>query len=173
MKDGGILTLVLFINVGKAQTIRKSRFMRVVDMIKSSGFPQLLETLEKPGIYFGSLNPGNSLELCVKTLNPVKFVKKKKHRSTQISFFFSLNFILFCHQLFFRKIIDTSLECCIDQTKSWNKWEKLLEIVFTYNKVIKVFQKDPWKCAVDSLITLEIPLNFPIWNVWEPRIFTI
>ncbi len=29
-------------------------------------FPQLLETLEKPEIYFGSLNPGNSLEFCVK-----------------------------------------------------------------------------------------------------------
>ncbi len=36
----------------------------------SAGFPQLIETLEKPGIYFSSSNPGNSLELCVKTLNP-------------------------------------------------------------------------------------------------------
>ncbi len=27
---------------------------------------KLLETLENPGIYFGSLNPGNSLEFCVK-----------------------------------------------------------------------------------------------------------
>ncbi len=34
-----------------------------------SGFPWLLEILEKPGIYFGSLNPDNSLEFCVNTLN--------------------------------------------------------------------------------------------------------
>ncbi len=38
----------------------------------------------------------------------------------------------------------------------------------TYNKVTTVFQKYPWKCAVDPLITLEIPLNFFIWHVWEP-----
>ncbi len=36
------------------------------------GFPRLLE---KAGIYFGFLNPGNNLEFCVKTL---KFVKDKK-----------------------------------------------------------------------------------------------
>ncbi len=33
-----------------------------------SGFPWKLETLEKPGIYFGSLNPGNSWNLCIKKL---------------------------------------------------------------------------------------------------------
>ncbi len=80
-------------------------------------------------------------------------MKDTKNRSTQISFFFSLYFILFCHQPFFRKIINTSLECCIDQNKSWNKWEKLLEILFTNNKV-------PWKCAVDPLI------NYP-WNALD------
>ncbi len=52
-----------------------------------------------------------SLEFCVKTL---KFVKDTKNRSTH---FLSLNFILFWHQPFFRKIIDTSLECCIDKKK--------------------------------------------------------
>ncbi len=57
--------------------------------------------------------------------------------------FFSLNFIMFCHQPFFRKIIDTSLECCIDQKKSRKKWDKLLEILFTYNKFTTVFQKYP------------------------------
>ncbi len=29
-----------------------------INMLFKSGFPQLLETLEKPGICFGSLNPG-------------------------------------------------------------------------------------------------------------------
>ncbi len=43
-----------------------------------SGFRQVLETLEKPGIYFGSLNPGNSLEFCVKTLNPLKNCERHK-----------------------------------------------------------------------------------------------
>ncbi len=43
-----------------------------------SGFSQLLENLEKPGIYFGSLNPGNSLEFCVKTLNPLEICERHK-----------------------------------------------------------------------------------------------
>ncbi len=77
-------------------------------------FLWLLENFEKPGIYFGSLNPGNSLEFCVKTLNPIEICERHKNRSTQ-TFFFSLNFILFCHQLLFSKIIDTCLEYCIDQ----------------------------------------------------------
>ncbi len=47
---------------------------------------------------------------------------------------------------------------------------KLLEILLAYNKVTTVFQKYPWKCAVDPLITLEIPFNFLIWDVWEPCI---
>ncbi len=34
----------------------------------------------------------------------------------------------------------------------------------TYNSFPKIL----WKCAVDPLITLEIPLNFLIWDVWEP-----
>ncbi len=34
------------------------------------GFPRLFEILEKREIYFGSMNPGNSLEFSVKTLNP-------------------------------------------------------------------------------------------------------
>ncbi len=41
---------------------------------------------------------------------PLKFVKDTKNRSTHL-FFLSLNFILFCHQPLFRKIIDTSLQC--------------------------------------------------------------
>ncbi len=41
----------------------------------------------------------------------------------------------------------------------------LLEILFTYNQI---FKKYPWKCAVEPLITLEIPMNFLIWDVWEP-----
>ncbi len=50
-----------------------------------SGFPQLIETLEKPGIYFGSLNPGNSLEFCVKTLNPLENCERhKKYINTDI-----------------------------------------------------------------------------------------
>ncbi len=44
----------------------------------------------------------------------------------------------------------------------------MLEIVFMYNKVTTVFQKYHWKVDVDSLITLEIPLKFYIWYVWEP-----
>ncbi len=45
---------------------------------------------------------------------------------------------------------------------------KLLEILLAYNKVTTVFQKYPWKCAVDPLITFEIHLNFLILDVWEP-----
>ncbi len=48
---------------------------------RQAGLPRLIETLEKPGIYFGSLNPGNSLEFGVTTL---KFVKDTKNRSTHI-----------------------------------------------------------------------------------------
>ncbi len=80
--------------------------------------------------------------------------KTQKNRSTHICFFLSL-------------------ECCIDSKPSWNKWQKLLEILFTYNKVTTVFQKYPWKCAVDPLITLDIPLNLLIWGVWEPWIYNI
>ncbi len=43
-----------------------------------TGFPRLLENLEKPGIYFGSLNPGYSLEFCVKTLNPLEICERHK-----------------------------------------------------------------------------------------------
>ncbi len=39
---------------------------------------QLLETLEKLGIYFGSLNPRNSLEFCLKTLNPIEICERHK-----------------------------------------------------------------------------------------------
>ncbi len=38
-------------------------------------FPRLLE---KPGIYFGSFNPENSLEFCVNTLNPLEISEKHK-----------------------------------------------------------------------------------------------
>ncbi len=83
-----------------------------------AGFPQLLKTFEKPGIYFGSLNPGNSLEICVKTLNPFENCERHKKIDQHI-LFWSLNFILFYHQQpLFRKIIDTSLECCINKNKS-------------------------------------------------------
>ncbi len=52
-------------------------------------FPRLLETIEKPGIYLGSLNPENSLEFCVKTLNPFEICERhKKYINTDI--FFSL-----------------------------------------------------------------------------------
>ncbi len=50
--------------------------------------------------------------------------------------FFPLNFLL-RHQLFFRKIINTSLECFIDQKENLNKWEKLLEILFMYNQSLQ------------------------------------
>ncbi len=46
--------------------------------------------------------------------------------------------------------------------------EEVLEILFTYTKVTTVLQKYPWKCTVETLITLEIPLNFHIWEVWKP-----
>ncbi len=141
-----------------------------VTYMQHTRFPRLLETLEKPGIYFGSLNPQNSLEFCIKTLNPLEICERHKNRSTQISFSLS-KFHTVLSSTFFLKIIDISLErveCCIDQKKSSNKCEKLLEILFTYSKVTTVFQKYPWNCAVDPLITLEISLNFLIWDVWEP-----
>ncbi len=37
-------------------------------------------------------------------------------------------------------------------------------------KLQQVSKSTPWKCAIDPLITLEIPLNFLIWDVWEPCI---
>ncbi len=46
--------------------------------LNTTEFPRLLETHEKPGIYFDSLNPGNSLEICVKTLNPLEICEKQK-----------------------------------------------------------------------------------------------
>ncbi len=118
-------------------------------------------------IIFGSMNPGNSLEFYVKTLNPLGICERHKNRSTLFSlskfhtvlpstemrkdswsaicsWFFSRVFYTFhvylnpnipkiadlflCHShlhqlgFFLRKIIDTSLECCIDPKKSWNKW---------------------------------------------------
>ncbi len=82
-----------------------------------TGFPSLRETLVKSGINFGSLNHGNSLEFCVKTLNPLEICERQKidqHRKKKCS----LNFILFCHQPLFRKIIDTSLECSIYRPKT-------------------------------------------------------
>ncbi len=79
-----------------------------------TGLPLFLEILEKPGIYFGSLNPGNSLEFSVKSLNPLEMCERHKNLSKDF-FSLSLNFILFCHQPFFRNIIDTSLEYCIDE----------------------------------------------------------
>ncbi len=60
----------------------------IKNILKYAGFPRLLETLEKPGIYFGSLNPGNSLEFCVKTLNSLE-ICERQNRSTQIFFFLS------------------------------------------------------------------------------------
>ncbi len=52
-----------------------------------SVFPHLLETLEKPGIYFGSLNPGISLEFCVKTLNSLEMCERHTKMNQHISFF--------------------------------------------------------------------------------------
>ncbi len=56
-------------------------------VLNELGFPRFLEILEKPGIDSGSLNPGNSLEFCVKTLIPLRFVKDTNYRSTQIYIF--------------------------------------------------------------------------------------
>ncbi len=63
----------------------------------------------------------------------MKFVKDKNW-SRQIYFFHS-KFHIVLSSIFFRKIIDTSLECCIDQSKSWNKWEKLLKILLRITKL--------------------------------------
>ncbi len=46
--------------------------------IHDTGFPRLLETPEKPGIYLGFLNPGNILEFCLKTLNPLEICERQK-----------------------------------------------------------------------------------------------
>ncbi len=42
------------------------------------GFPWLLETFLNHGIYFGFLNPRNSLEFCVKTLNILEICERHK-----------------------------------------------------------------------------------------------
>ncbi len=43
-----------------------------------------------------------------------------------------------------------------------------LLLVILFSKVRTVSQKHLWKCDVYPLITLEIPLNFHIRDVWEP-----
>ncbi len=53
----------------------------------------LIETLEKPGIYFGSLNPGNSLEFCLKTLNPLE-ICERQNRLTHIFFLSKFHTVL-------------------------------------------------------------------------------
>ncbi len=42
---------------------------RYTQRLVYTGLPWLLETLEKHGIYFGSFNPGNSMDFYVKSLN--------------------------------------------------------------------------------------------------------
>ncbi len=70
------------------------------------GFPQLLETLEKPGIYFGSLNPGNSLELCVKTLNPLEICERHKKIDQHTYLFFLSKFhTVLSSTIFFFKLL--------------------------------------------------------------------
>ncbi len=54
-----------------------------------------------------------------------------------------------------------------------NRREKSLETVFRYDKVTIGFQKYSWKCVIDPLITLEIQLNFLIWEMWEPWIYEL
>ncbi len=76
-------------------------------------FPWLLESLDKPGIYFGSLNPGNSLEFCEKILNHLEICERQKIGQHRYLFLSKLTVI----NHFFRKIIDTFLECSIDQNK--------------------------------------------------------
>ncbi len=83
-------------------------------------------------------------------------LRKTQKIDQHISFFLPKFHTVLSSTVFFRKIIDTSIECCIGQQHSWNKWEKLLEI-FMYNKVTTVFQNSPWKFAVDPLITFEFP----------------
>ncbi len=61
-----------------ANWIVKPSNMQKSIYLYTSGFPWLLETLEKPGIYIGSLNPGNSQEFCVKTLNPLEICERHK-----------------------------------------------------------------------------------------------
>ncbi len=129
-----------------------------------TGFPRLLENLEKPRIYFCSLNTGNSLEFCVKTLNPLEICERHKKNYQHICFFWS-KFHHILSSSIFKENYWYLLKMLHRPQKYWNKWEKLLEILFKYTKV---FQKYPWKCTVDRLITLEIPLNFLIWDVWEP-----
>ncbi len=83
-----------------------------------------------------------------------------------------LKFTHFSHQPFLGKL-DTSLytllyniECSFNKPKNyWNKWEKAVEILFRNVKVTTILQLYPWKCAVDPLITFEIPQNFLIWDV--------
>ncbi len=49
-------------------------------------FTWLLETLEKHGIYFGTLNLGNSLEFCIKNLNLLEIWERQKISLTQSVF---------------------------------------------------------------------------------------
>ncbi len=47
-------------------------------VVSDAGIPWLLETLEKSGTYFGSFNPGNSLDFCVIALNPLEICERHK-----------------------------------------------------------------------------------------------
>ncbi len=60
------------------------------DHIVPTGFPRLLENLEKPGIYFGSLNPGNSLEFCIKNLDPLEICERYQKIDQHRYIYFSL-----------------------------------------------------------------------------------
>ncbi len=59
-------------------TFREMNTSHYYPSVIYTGFPQLLEMLEKLGIYFDSLSPGNSLEFCVKTLNPLEICERHK-----------------------------------------------------------------------------------------------
>ncbi len=50
----------------------------IVIWYMTSGSPQLIETLEKPGIYCGFWNSRNSLEFCIKTLNHLEICERHK-----------------------------------------------------------------------------------------------
>ncbi len=133
-----------------------------------TGFPQLLETLEKPGIYIlASWTLEIPWNFVSKPWLCLKFVKDIKHRSTQ-NFFFSLSkFHTVPSSTVFYENYWYLLRMLLRPKHFLNKLEKSLEILYTNNKVTTVFQKYLWKCAVYPWITIEIPLNFLIWDVWE------
>ncbi len=70
----------LYFSVQTLHTVQGSQALNTLNcaLYSSRSGNRLIETLEKHAMYFGYLNPENSLEFCVKTLNPLEICERQK-----------------------------------------------------------------------------------------------